>query len=90
MLGSMGIKGRVLYHISYGTTLGFLAIDGVISCCQPKCWLTVVGWITKFGCDWICGTGTLTCTIGVFVVIGGREVLNSFLINWFSLSSTKG
>jgi hypothetical protein len=26
----------------------------------------------------------------VFVVIGGREVLNSFLINWFSLSSTKG
>jgi hypothetical protein len=51
MLGSMGTKGgTILYHIGYGgygTTLGCLAISGVTSCYQPKCWLTNVGWVTK-------------------------------------------
>ncbi len=37
MLGSMGTNGgTILYHIGYGeygTTLGCLAINGVIGCC---------------------------------------------------------
>jgi hypothetical protein len=47
MLGSMGIKNEtMLYHIKYGgygITLGCLAINDVIGCCQPRCWLTGLG-----------------------------------------------
>jgi len=47
MLGSMGIKEKtMLYHIrygGYGITLGCLAINDVIGCCQPRCWLTGLG-----------------------------------------------
>ncbi len=41
MLASMGTKvGTILYHIrygGYGTTIGCLAISGVVGCRQPKC-----------------------------------------------------
>ncbi len=95
MLGSMGTKGgTILYHIGYAggysITLGCLAISGVIGCYQPKCWLTNVGWITKLGCDRICGIGTPTRIAGVFVMVAGKEVLSSSFINHFNLSSTKG
>jgi hypothetical protein len=91
MLGSMGIKdGVILYHIGYGTTLGCLTISGVRGCCWPRCWLTDVGWVTKFNYDWICGTCTPTCIIGVLIVTDGRKVMSSSLINCLSLSSTKG
>jgi hypothetical protein len=37
----MGTKGGiVLYHIGYGgygTTLSYHVINGVTSCCQPRC-----------------------------------------------------
>ncbi len=80
MLGSMGTKGGiVLYHIrygGYGITLGCLAIIGVIGCCQPKCSLMSVRWVTKSNCDQIWGMGTPTYIVGVFVVVGGREFLS--------------
>jgi hypothetical protein len=79
MLRFMGIKrGIVLYHIGYGTTLGCPTISGVTGCCQPRCWLTGVGWVTEPKCDQICGMGTPPYTISVLVVIGGREVLSFF------------
>jgi hypothetical protein len=34
--------------------------------------------------------GTLACIIGVFIVVGGKEVISFFFINRFNLSSTKG
>jgi hypothetical protein len=94
MLGSMGTKGgTVLYHIGYdgyGTTLGCLAINGVTSCYQPRCWLANVGWVTKPGCDQICCTCTPTSIINVLVAADDRKVLSFSLINHFNLSSTKG
>jgi hypothetical protein len=94
MLRSMGTKGgSVLYNIRYGgydISLGCPSINGVINCCHHGCWLISVGWVTKPGCDQICGIVTPTCIIGVLVVIGGREVLNFSLINCFILTSTKG
>jgi hypothetical protein len=93
MLASMGTKGgTILYHIRYGgycTTLGCLAISGVIGCCQPKCWLTNVGLVTKLDCGQIFCIGTPTCVIGVFSTASCKTNLD-FLINNFSLSSTKG
>jgi hypothetical protein len=87
----MGTKGEIiLYHIGYGTTLGCLVINRVIDCYQPKCWLIHVGWVTKPNCDQICGMNTPSYIVGVFIVAGGKEVLSSFLINHFNLSSTKG
>jgi hypothetical protein len=35
MLGSIGIKDHIIYHIGYGTILDCLAINGVIGCGQP-------------------------------------------------------
>jgi hypothetical protein len=94
MLGSRGTKGgTILYHIGYdgyGRTLGHPIINGVTSCYQPRCWLSNVGWVTKLGCDQICCTCTPIGIISVLVAIGSREVLSSFLINHFNLSSTKG
>jgi len=76
MLGSMGIKGGIVfYHIGYGTTLGCPTISGVTSC-QFRFWLTDVGWIIKLNCDWICDMGTPTCIVGVLVAVGGRKVMN--------------
>ncbi len=90
----MGKKGGIiLYHIGYGgygKTLGCFAINGVIGYCQPRCWLTSVGWVAKLSYDWICGTGKPTFVTNVLVMASVREVLNSSLINCFNLSSTKG
>jgi hypothetical protein len=94
MLGYVGTKGgTILYHVGYGgygATLGCHVISGVTKYCQPMCWLTSVGWVTKPNCDRICGMGILTCITSVFVMVGGREVLNSPLNNHFNLSFTKG
>jgi hypothetical protein len=85
MLKSMGTKGGIiLYHIGYGgygITLGCLAISGVTCCCQPTCWLTGVGLITKPACGRTCYIGTPTCVIGVSGIASYREVLSSFFIN---------
>jgi hypothetical protein len=90
MLGSMGTKGgTILYHIGYGITLVCLVINGVTDCYHLKWWLTNVGWIRKPNCDWICGTSTPSYIDGVFIAVGGREVLSSFLINHFNLSFAK-
>ncbi len=82
MLGSMGTKGGiVLYHIrcgGYGTTLGYLDIKVLTFCYEPRYWLIGVGWIIKLGCDWICGTSTPTCIIGVFILASGKEVMSFF------------
>jgi hypothetical protein len=83
MLGSMGSKGgTTLFHIRYGgngITLACLTISGVIGCYQPKCWLTSVGWITKLGCDQICGIGTPI----ILLVCSSWQVVKKF---WFFLS----
>jgi hypothetical protein len=79
MLGFMGIKcGIVLYHIGYGTTLDCPIISGVTGCCQPRCWLTSVGWVTKPNYDQICGMSTPTYTVSVLIVTSGREVQSFF------------
>jgi hypothetical protein len=86
----MGTKGgTILYHIGYGgygTTLSWPVISGVTNCCQPRCmcWLTNVGWVTKLGYDQICGIGTPTCIVGVFVMVGGRKDLNYSFNNCFT------
>jgi len=91
MLGFIGIKdGITLYHIGYGTIIGCPPINGVIGCDQPKCWLTNIRLVTKFGCGRICYIGTPTCVVGMFGTTCCREVLSFFLINLFNLSSTKG
>jgi hypothetical protein len=91
MLRSMGTKGgTILYHIGYGITLVCLIISGVTYCYQLRWWLTNVGWVTKPNCDQICGTSTPSYIASVLIAVGGREVLNSFFINHFNLSSTKG
>jgi hypothetical protein len=95
MLESMGIKGGItLYHVGYGgygTTLSCPTISGVTSCCQPKCWLSGVGWVAKSNCDRIWDTGTPTCIVSVLNATSGKEVLSFFFsINHFHLSSTKG
>jgi hypothetical protein len=90
---SMGTKGGiVLYHIGYGgygTTLGCHVISGV-TCCQPRCWLINIGWVTKPSCDRICGTCTPTKIVSVLIAKDGREVMSSSFNNHFNLSSTKG
>jgi hypothetical protein len=89
MLGSMHIKGgTILYDIGYGIALNCPIISGV-TCYQLRFWLIGVGCVTKPNCDQICGMGTPTYITSLFVVVVGREVLNSFLINHFNLSSTK-
>jgi len=94
MLGSMGTKGgSVLYHIGYGgynTSLVCLNINGVTDCCQPRCWLISVGWVTKPNCDRIYGIITPTYIVGMLIITCGREVMSSSFINFFNLSSTKG
>ncbi len=51
MLRSIGAKDEtILYHIGYGTFLGYFIINGVIGYGQPKCWLIDIGSVTKFGC----------------------------------------
>jgi hypothetical protein len=86
MLGSMVTTGgTILYHIGYGgygTPLGCLA--------KFRCWLIGVWWVAKPDYDWICDTSTPTYIASVFILIGGREVISSSLINYFNLSSTKG
>jgi hypothetical protein len=81
MLGSMGIKDEIMLYCigygGYGITLSCNAISGVTGYCQPRCWLTNVGWVVKLGYDQICGTGTPTCVDDVLIAIGGREVMNS-------------
>jgi hypothetical protein len=47
MLGTK--DGIVLYHIKYGTFIGYPTINGVTSCGQPKCWLTNIILVTKLG-----------------------------------------
>jgi hypothetical protein len=46
--------------------------------------------ITKPSCGQICYTCTMTCVVNVLNTIGYREVLSSFFVNRFSISSTKG
>jgi hypothetical protein len=50
MLGSVGTKDGIIYHIGYGIILGCPTISGVTSCGQPTCCLTDVGLVTKLGC----------------------------------------
>ncbi len=91
MLRSICTKdGNILYHIEYGIVLGCPIISGVTSCDQLKCWLTSIGLVTKFGCIWVCYTGTPTYVASVLSTTSCREVLSSFLINFFNLSSTQG
>jgi hypothetical protein len=72
------------------TTLGCPTINGVTSCCQLGCWLINVQLLTKPGCGQGCCIGTPTCIASVHSTIRCREIMSTYFIDCFNLSSTKG